>query len=293
MRAKFVLTEATTGLWRNVTMTIAMILTTMVSLFLLGLGGITAIKVADAKDLLFVKVEVTIFLTEDVTEQQRSDLSGKLKSDGLVQSVEHESKEQAYQRFKQLFKDTPDLVDNVKPDALPESFRVKLKDPTKFDEIKKRYGSDPGVYRVQDQQAVLGNIFDTADAVEGGVLFIAGLVGFAGLLLIGNMVQIAAYSRRREISIMKLVGASNWYVRLPFILEVSAAAVIGAILAEALLVIGRLAFVDHLIAPLFKTGIFPKPEWSLVLWTGPVLAVAAVAVSALAGWITLRFRVKV
>lgn len=293
MRAKFVLTEAATGLWRNVTMTIAMILTTAISLALLGAGGLLYVQVAKAKDLLFFKVEVTIFLTDDITDTQRQSLDSKLTNDVLVQSHVRETKEQAYERFKELFKDTPDLVENVARDALPESYRVKLKDPTKYAEIKKNYGTDAGVYRVQDQQEVLGTVFDTIDAVQFTTFIVAIVQGLAALLLIGNTIQVAAYSRRREVGIMKLVGASNWYVRLPFILEAAVAGLIGAVLAWIALLLAKWVLIDHRLEPLFKSGIIPKPGWDLVIYTGPVLGLIAVTIAGITGWATLRFYVKV
>lgn len=293
MRAKFVLTEAATGLWRNVTMTIAMILTTAISLALVGGGGLLYLQVERAKTLLFANVEVTIFLADTVTDEQRSSLSSRLEGDNLVQSVQHETKQQAYDRFKQLFRSSPDLVDNVKPEALPESFRVKLKDPTRFAEMKKRYGSAEGVYRVQDQQDLLGAVFKAIDGVQLATFVIAFVQGVAAILLITNMVQVAAYSRRREVGIMKLVGASNWYVRLPFILEAAAAGVIGALLASAALAVAKALLLDKALAPLFKSNIIPEVQWSDILATTPILTAIAIAIAGIAGWATLRFYVKV
>jgi len=231
MRAKFVLTEAATGLWRNVTMTVAMILTTAISLALLGAGSLLYVQIEKVKELLFYKVEVTIFLDEGVTEGQRDGLRQKLEGDSLVQSVTYESRDEAYKRFQELFKDSPDLVENVKPEALPESFRVKLKDPTRYETMNQRYQDSDGVYRVSNQQQVVGKMFTTIDAVKNTTFIVALIQGIAALLLIANTIQVAAYSRRREVGIMKLVGASNWYVRLPFVLEAAVAGLIGATLA--------------------------------------------------------------
>jgi cell division transport system permease protein len=293
MRAKFVLTEAATGLWRNVTMTVAMILTTAVSLALLGAGGLLYLQVEKAKDLLFFKVEVTVFLKDDITAEQRSALDVKLRGDSLVKDVEHETRDEAYRRFKELFKDTPDLVENVKPEALPESFRVKLHDPTQYKAMESRYGGSEGVYRVQDQQEVLGTVFDVIDGIKTTTFIVAVVQGIAAILLIGNTIQVAAYSRRREVGIMKLVGASNWYVRLPFILEAAVAGLIGATLAWVSLIVAKVFLLDIKLEPVFKSGIIPPISWESILATGPILAFVSVALAALAGWGTLRFYVKV
>jgi cell division transport system permease protein len=292
MRAKFVLTEAATGLWRNVTMTVAMILTTAISLALLGAGGLLYVQVEKVKELLFLKVEVTIFLDEGVTEDQRDKLKTELEGDDLVQSVEYESREAAYKRFQELFKDSPELVNNVKPEALPESFRVKLKDPTRYETMNQRYSDSDGVDRVSNQQQLLGKMFNTIDAVKNTTFIVALVQGIAALLLIGNTIQVAAYSRRREVGIMKLVGASNWYVRLPFVLEAAVAGLIGATIAWIGLIVAKLVLLDGALKPIF-TGIIPVIPWSYILMTGPLLMLVSILLAAAAGWTTLRFYVKV
>jgi cell division transport system permease protein len=293
MRAKFVLTEAATGLWRNVTMTVAMILTTAISLALLGAGGLLYVQVEKVKELLFFKVEVTIFLDEGVTQAQRDTLKTQLEGDTLVQTVEYESRDEAYTRFKELFKDSPELVNNVKPEALPESFRVKLKDPRRFETMKQRYSDADGVDKVSNQQQLVGKMFSTIDAVKTTTFVVALIQGIAALLLIANTIQVAAYSRRREVGIMKLVGASNWYVRLPFILEAAVAGLIGATLAWISLILAKWLLLDGALEPVFTSGIIPVIPWSYIFATGPLLALFSIVLAATAGWTTLRFYVKV
>ncbi len=293
MRAKFVLTEAATGLWRNVTMTVAMILTTAISLVLLGAGGLLYVQVEKVKELLFFKVEVTIFLDEGVTEDQRDKLKTELEGDDLVQNVEYESREAAYKRFQELFEDSPDLVQNVKPEALPESFRIKLKDPRQFEAMNQRYSDSDGVDKVANQQQLVGKMFKVIDGVKSATFMVALVQLLAALLLIGNTIQVAAYSRRREVGIMKLVGASNWYVRLPFILEAAVAGLIGATVAWLWLVLAKVFLLDGALDPIFSSGIIPRIPWSYILATGPLLGVFAVFIAGVAGWLTLRFYVKV
>src|SRR5256886_10402293 len=127
-RLKYVLSEVLTGLWRNVTMTIAMIITMAVSLTMLGAALLLYLQVDDMQTFFYAKIEVSIFLKPDVTDAQRSSLQNDLKADPLVKEVVYESRVDAYKRFTEQFKDAPDLVHATKPDSLPESFRVKLKD---------------------------------------------------------------------------------------------------------------------------------------------------------------------
>ncbi|PZS11111.1 MAG: ABC transporter permease [Acidimicrobiales bacterium] len=294
MRAKFVLSEALTGLWRNVTMSVAMILTTAISLTLLGAGGLLYVQIQETKDVLRGKVEVMLFLNDDANEQQRQTLKQRLENDHqLVRDVSFESKEQAYERFKELFRNSPDFVHGVQPDALPASFRVKLLDPKDYSDLANKYRSADGVSRVSSQQEVVSQLFSMIDAVKNTTFAVAVLQGIAALLLIGNTIQVAAYSRRREVSIMKLVGASNWYVRLPFILEASMAGLIGAAIGWLGLILGKVFLVDGALKPIFSSGLIPIIQWSDILLTGPILAFIAIAISGITGWSTLRFYVKV
>ncbi|HEY0485075.1 MAG TPA: permease-like cell division protein FtsX [Mycobacteriales bacterium] len=292
MRAKFVLSEVATGLFRNVTMTIAMVLTTAISLALLGAGGLIVTQVGKMKDLFYYRLEVSIFMKQDVTADQRDALRERLASDPLVANTVYENKEEAYSRFREQFKDSPELVQNVRPDALPESFRVKLVDPTKYELAAQRYAALPGVERVVDQRRILDRLFGILDTLRSGALVIALVQGVAALLLIGNTIQVAAYSRRREVAIMRLVGASNWYIQLPFVLEAALAGLVGAVLGWGALVVVKFAFVDRMLHSAF-TGVIPTWEWTWLLYALPSLAGIAILLSGLAGWLTLRFQIKV
>ena len=183
MRAKFVLSEALTGLWRNVTMSVAMILTTAISLTLLGAGGLLYVQIQETKDVLRGKVEVMLFLNDDASDQQRQDLEKKLKDDDkLVRDVSFESKQQAYDRFRELFKNSPDFVQGVQPDALPASFRVKLLDPKDYTELADKYRGESGVSRVSSQQEIVSQLFSMVDAVKNTTFAVAVLQGIAALL---------------------------------------------------------------------------------------------------------------
>jgi cell division transport system permease protein len=292
MRAKYVLSEVFLGLWRNVTMTIAMIITMAVSLALLGAGVLMYWKVQDMRTFFYGSVEVSIFLKPDVTDQQRTDLKNQLSQDPLVKQADYEDQNTAYKRFKEQFKDAKDLVNSVKPDSLPASFRVKLKDPQKFTQIALAYQNKPGVDSIVDQQQTLDKIFNILGAVQNLALIIAIVQGLAALMLVANTIQVAAYSRRREVSIMKLVGASNWFIQLPFVLEAVFAGIIGSIIAFMVLAAGKVFLVDGSLRSLFIQNVITTITWHDILLTLPLLVGIAAVVSAVTGWITLRFRIR-
>jgi cell division transport system permease protein len=287
MRAKYVLTEAATGLWRNVTMTTAMIITMAVSLTMLGASGLLFLQVDKVQELFYAQVEVSIFLTPDVTEEDREALHAALDADPLVASFYYESQEEAYEKAKDLFSDAPDLVEALRPEALPESFRVKLTDPQRFTEVAASYQTVAGVGEIVDQEALVGQIFSILTSVQTLALLAALVMATAALLLVANVIQVAAYSKRREVAVMKMVGASNWFVQLPFVLEAMVAGLIGALVAFSALAAGKHFLIDGPLAPL-STILTPIP-WYNVLLTLPFLALIGAGVSAITGWITLRF----
>ncbi|MGH3663357.1 MAG: permease-like cell division protein FtsX [Micromonosporaceae bacterium] len=292
MRAKYVLSEVAVGLWRNVTMTVAMIIAMAVSLSLLGASALMFLQVQDMKEFYYSEIEVAIFLSKDVTDGQRDALKQELGSDPLVKDVVHETQDAAYQRFQEQFRDAPDLVDATKPESLPESLRVQLKDPEKFDAIRTKYQEYDGVDEIVDQRAVLQKLFDILGALQTLSLVIAVVTGLAALLLVANTIQVAAYSKRREVAIMRLVGASNWFIQAPFVLEAVFAGLIGAVFAYGTLIVTKLVLIDGSLKSLFQ-GVLTPLSWSQVHLMLPVLAVTAAIVSAVTGWITLRFYIKV
>ncbi len=302
MRASFVLSEIGIGLRRNLTMTIAVVVTTAISLALFGAGLLIRSQVSTMKDYWYDKVEVSVYLCgadssspncngTGVSPQQRDEIQGDLQANPLVQRVFYESQADAYKRFSQQFKDSPDLVQNVSPDALPESFRIKLKDPTQFEVIASAIRDQPGVDEVQDQKALLENFFKLLTTLQLFALIIAGVQVFAAVLLISNTIRVAAYSRRRETGIMRLVGASNLYIQLPFLLEGVLAGLVGAVFASGAVVALKAVLIDRLLKPSFPITAYVG--WDAVLQVIPVLLVTGVALSGLASFFTLRRHLRV
>ncbi|BCB79720.1 permease-like cell division protein FtsX [Phytohabitans flavus] len=290
-RLKYVLSEVLVGLWRNVTMTVAMIITLAVSLAMLGASGLMYLQVNSMKDFYYDQIEVAIFLNNDVTDQQRSDLDNALKSDPLVAEVIYESKEQAHEKFKTMYADAPDLVNAVKPGQLPESFRVRLKNPEQFQQINDKYKNNEGVETIVDQQRLLDKIFNILGSVQNMALLAASIMAIAALLLVGNTIQVAAYSKRREVAVMKLVGASNWFIQAPFVLEAVVAGLIGSIIAFVGLFLGKLFLLDGSLRDL--TELLTPLSWADVLLMFPLMAGVGALVSAVTAWVTLRFYLRV
>ena len=296
MRAKYVLSEVLVGLWRNVTMTVAMIVTMAVSLAMLGASLLLYFQVNDMEEYYNTKLEVSIFFTKDATQEQMDAIGNELKNDPLVdQPPQFESKEKAYTRFKEMFKEAPDLVNAAKPESLPASYRVKPKDTSQSQQIIDKYKNRQadGIANVVDQRKVLQKIFDIFGGVQKLSLVIAIVQGIAALMLVANTIQVAAFSKRREVAIMKLVGASNWFVQAPFVLEAVFAGLIGAILAYLTLIAIKVFLINGTFHSLFQSTVLTPIPWSNVHLMFPILAAIAGVISAITGWITLRFQIKV
>lgn len=288
MRLRFVLAEMAIGLRRNLTMTLAVIITVAISLALVGAGLLIRQQVQDMKDYYFYRVEVSVFLTKNVTPDQRQSIGRDLAALPEVQKVYYESQDEAYKRFKEQFKDSPGLVDNVQPDALPESYRVKLKDPTKYAIVSSQFQGRPGVEDVVDQRQFLDKLFRILNGFRNAAYVIAAVQLIAAVVLIANTIRVAAFSRRRETGIMRLVGASNLYIQLPFLLEGALAGLLGAALACGFLALAKVMFVDRTLRGIFSAGVIPSIGWQSILQTMPLLLIAGVALSAIASFVTLR-----
>jgi cell division transport system permease protein len=299
MRASFVFSEAATGLRRNVTMTIAMIITTAISLGLLG-GGLLIVRVIDKMNQNYRdRVEVEVLLTEEISsgdvecaQQPCVDLRRGLEGTPGVESVVLQTREQAYTRFKQIFEAQPDLVQLARPQALPASFRVKMEDPARFSVIEGEFTGKPGVLSVKNQGTFLARLFDLFNGVRNATFAIAIVQGLAAVLLISNTIQLSAYNRRTEVGIMRLVGATRWYTQLPFLIEALVAGMIGAVGAIIGLVVAKLTFLDRILAPQIEANIIPKLTILDVMFVSPILLLVAIGISAVTGYVTLRMYVR-
>ncbi len=236
-RWTYVLGEAMTGLGRNLLMTIAVILSVAVSLTLLGGAELARREVQLISEDWLQRIEVSIFLCDGqrdcapITSEQQTDLREQLEQEPVVESVSYESKDEAFARFNELFENQPELLETLTPETLPASFRVRLADPERFDVVADRFSAFPGVEAVVDQREVLDEILRLAGFVQSAALIIAIVQLIAGSVLIANTIQVAAFARREQTQVMKLVGASNWYIRLPFVLEGIIAGFVGGAVA--------------------------------------------------------------
>jgi cell division transport system permease protein len=252
------------------------------------------------KDYWYDKIEVSVFLcsslsessscsTGVVTAEQRLGIQQDLQALPVVDKVYYESQTEAFAHFQERFKGSA-IAQNVTADQLPESFRVKLKDPTQYGVVVSAFTGRPGVDVVQDQRTILDKFFKLLGVLRDGALAVGLASVLTAALLISNTLRIAAFNRRRETNVMKLVGATSWSIQLPFLLEGVFSAFVGWILATGLLA-GIKSVIDSKIAPLLTfTKFF---GWGEVWIASGWLLLTGLAVSIVASTLTLRKYLKV
>lgn len=245
-RFRYFIAETFTNLRRNLLMTLAAITTVAVSLFLLGGVMVLSKIVNQVTGEWEAKVELSVFLREDITPEQTKELQSSITGMPEVEKVFFVSKEDAYGEYKEMFKDSPTLTENVSPSVMPANFRIKLVDPNKAEAVKTRLDGRPGVDEVKFGGDAVKKLLRLTDVIRTVVFAFTLILLSAAVLLIANTIRLAIYARRTEIGIMKLVGATNWFVRIPFIFEGIAEAAFGAFLAGSIIFAGKLFALDKI-----------------------------------------------
>ena len=297
MRFGFLLNEVLSGLRRNVTMTIAMILTTAISVGLFG-GGLLVVQLAHhSREIYLDRVETQVFLNEDISANDpdctsdpckavREKIDARTKD---VKSVHFINQQQAYD---DAIRKIPEFNGVAGRDSFPASFIVKLYNPEQHTEFDDAMRSQPGVRGVLNQKDLIDRLFAILDGLSNVAFAVALVQAVGAILLIANMVQVAAYTRRTEIGIMRLVGASRWYTQLPFLVEAMLAAAIGVGIAILGLVAVRALFLENALSQFYKANLIAKVDYADILYISPWLFVLGVAMAALTAYVTLRIYLR-
>ncbi|MDN5757546.1 MAG: permease-like cell division protein FtsX [Tomitella sp.] len=299
MRAKFIFTEVLQGLRRNITMTVAMVITTAISIGLLG-SGLLVVKMSNATEQIYLdRVEVEVFLTDDVsandpdcTQATCTQLRADLAEESGQSSVTYVSRDDAYAIYQEQFASDPEMLQLVRPEALPASFKVKVDDQKMFGQLERDFSDRTGVQRVRTQADLVDRLFSVLSGIRNAAFAVALVQGFGAVLLMANMIQIAAYSRRTEVGIMRLVGASRWYTQLPFLLEVVVASVVGSVLAVGGLFAANNLFIKDVLSDLYSSNIIARITDADIGLYAPLLVGISAVIAAVTGWVTLRLYVR-
>ncbi|MGJ0203694.1 permease-like cell division protein FtsX [Leucobacter sp. gxy201] len=304
MRFGLVIGEVWNGLRRNMSVVISVVLVTFVSLTFVGAAIIMQLQIQQMKTFWYDRAQVAVYLcTEydesatcsgtDAGEAEITAVEDALNSETLQPYVDDYffvDHEQAYDEFTKQFAGNP-IVDITKPEQLNQTFWLKLKDPSRSEIIQETFSGIPGVQSVSDQRSLLDRIFLFLGVASYTAIAIAGLMLIAAMLLISTTIRLSAYSRRREIGIMRLVGASNRFIQTPFIIEGIIASLVGAVLASAASVSIVKFFVQDFLVQEIPFTSYITVEQSLIV--PPVLIVLGVALSAIAAKIAITRYLRV
>jgi cell division transport system permease protein len=296
VRFGFLTNEILTGLRRNVTMTIAMILTAAISIGLFG-GGLLVLRLANhSRSIYLDRVETQIFLNNDISANDLTcgsnpckALREKIESREDVKSVRFVNRDDAYQDAIRKF---PQYKDVAGKDSFPASFVVKLEHPEQHQDFDTAMQGQPGVLSVLNQKDLIDRLFAVLGGLSDAAFAVALVQAIGAILLIANMVQVAAYTRRTEIGIMRLVGASRWYTQLPFLMEAMLAVTIGVIIAIGGLILVRAMILENALNQFYQANLIRRVDYADILSISPWLFLVGVAMAGVTAYATLRVYVR-
>jgi len=304
MRLGLVLSEVGQGFRRNLSMVISVVLVTVISLTFFGAAILLQFQINQMKGYWYDRAQVAIYFCTDVqTEEpcngaeasadQIAAVKAQLEGPTLrpyVKKFTFENHQQAYDNFEKQFANTS-LAQLASPDILSQAFRVNMKDPSQADILSEQLSKQPGVEEVQDQRGLLDPIFSIMNAASYTAIGIAALMLVAAVLLISTTIRLSAFSRRRELGIMRLVGASNRFIETPFILEGVLAALIGSLLAGgAIIAIVQFFVQGYLQKTITNTAFVGLPD---ALVVAPILLLVGALLAALSASVAIRRYLKV
>ena len=296
MRFGFLVNEVINGFRRNLTMTIAMILTTAISIGLFG-GGLLVIQLANQSRAIYLdRVESQVFLNDEVSVNDPTcdgepckALRTAIENRDDVKSVRFLNRDEAYTGAITKF---PEYKDVASKDSFPASFIVKLNDPEQHLEFDTAMQGQPGVLNVLNQKELIDRLFAVLDGLSRAAFAIAVVQAIGAILLIANMVQVAAYTRRTEIGIMRMVGATRWYTQLPFLMEAVLAATIGVVLAILGLIVVRALFLENALDQFYQANLIARIDYADILYVSPIMFAVGVTMAAITAYVTLRLYVR-
>ena len=247
MRSNFVFQEIWVGLRRNLTMTVALIVVVAISLSLLGTGLLFVKQVDRTRTYWQSQVEISVYLCYKgdinpschgaVTPGELQTLEQRLTAMPQVEKYTYVSQAEAFTLFKSAMSNEQSLVETVTPSELPPSLEIKLRNPSAdYQIVSTAVQGSAGVDSVIDEMTILEKFYRLLDGLRNAVIVVALILVVAAVLLVANTIRLSAFNRRRETGIMRLVGASNFYIQLPFLLEGVIAGLFGWVIAAALLV---------------------------------------------------------
>ncbi|NFD75663.1 ABC transporter permease [Clostridium botulinum] len=285
---KYFVVDSIKGLRRHKTLSTASIATVAATLFILGVFILSIMNVKQAVTEVESKVEATIVLKDDIKTEQEKAIKDKINSVAGVEKVTYESKKDALEKFKkQLGENNKSLAEGLeKENPLPNSIIVRVEKPELVSKVVGSIKDMDGIDQIKDGKEIVDKITKITNTLKwmGVVLFLI-LIGVS-LFLIGNTIKITVYSRKREIGIMKYIGATDWFIRWPFVFEGIIIGILGAIIAIVLLYYGyKAAYAKASVGLIFVSLLNPSVVLSSVLW---IFVLVGIVIGAIGSILSIR-----
>ncbi len=295
-RIEFYFRETAAGIRRNGTVAFGAVSTAFIALFLFGLALLIRREISLVIEGITGNVQVAVYLTDTAHPDTIVHLQDTLQQLPAVDSVFYEDKAATCARARNVFAGNQTILENVSCDTYPTSLRVTLKDTSQYEQITAALAcepddqgnmkcAEPGVLNVVDYRSILDRLSAITTTLSVGLFALAVVMLISAVVLVANTLQMGMFARRKEISIMRLVGATNWRIRVPFLIEGGVEALVGAALAILALFLGKVFFVDQLAGKLVW---LPLVRNSDVLAILPWIIIAAIFVAAVAGTVGMR-----
>ena len=295
-RVEFYFRETASGIRRNGTVAFGAVSTAFIALFLFGLALLIRREISLVIEGVTGNVQVAVYLTDTVHPDTITQLQAKLQQLPAVDTVVYENQAATCERVQAAFAGNRTILENVPCSVYPTSLRITLKDTSQYEQITaalacepdstgKLVCAEPGVFNVVDYRAILDRLSSITTVLSVGLFALAVIMLISAVVLVANTLRMGMFARRKEISIMRLVGATNWRIRVPFLIEGGVEALAGAGLAIVALFLGKVFLVDQLGS---KLQWLPLVRNSDVLAVLPWIIIAAVFVAAIAGTVGMR-----
>ncbi|MBC3536474.1 permease-like cell division protein FtsX [Megasphaera hominis] len=289
---RYYLSEAFTSFWRNSFMSIASIATVAVSFFVLGLFLIMVANLDYFADNLENQVQISVYLKDGLTTDQVMSVGKRLKELPDVKSIEFTNKDQAMDKLKERMKDQPGILDALDgKNPLPTSYTLTLNNPEQVRKTAEVVGEYKEVESTHYGQEIIEQLFQVATIIRWGGIALIIFLTFATLFIISNTIRLTVFARRREIGIMKYVGATNWFIRWPFLLEGLLLGFIGGLIADLALV----QFYEFTVATIHRTLAFLPlvSPYPFMYQASAIILVISMIIGAIGSTISLKRYMKV
>ena len=302
MRFSFFLSEAFGSMRRNWVMAMAAVITVFISTAILGAVLVTRDNLNQGATNLKNRVKIEVFIKDEATPEQTQALERKIQGLNDVKSYKYISKEEALRRFRERFGER--IIKNLPINPLPASYEIQVKNADRVDSVAQRFFNDPTVDNspgthdgVKYARETVRKMLSTISLIEKGMWVTTGIFAAAAVLLISTTVRLSIFARRREVEIMRLVGATNWFIRWPFVLEGFITGLVGAMLAAAFVWVGNwgiASWIQSSQIDFFSLRVFGMwwqgGTWPLGLM--PTLAILGALLGAVGSLVALRRYLK-